>query len=1230
MAGDFCRPLFIVTELRNIGGRCVGCSRPVNGVLPVAVLVAALAACPAAAQQVSDKEPNQGGEIREEARDPAYALAHLHPAEGYEVSLFASEKDFPIGNPVSLTFDSRGRLWVATMPSYPQRLPDEEPDDKIVILEDRDGDGSADHHTVFARGLHLPTGFELGDGGVFVAQQPNLMFIEDVDGDDVADRYEVILHGFGTEDSHHAISAFTWGPGGGLYFEEGLFHHSQVETPHGLVRMANGGVFRYKPKRFRLEVFSSYRFANPWGHVFDRWGQHFIADGSSGWNYFGAPLTGNAPYPRKLKSMKKFTRVVRPSAGCELVSSRHFPEDVQGNFLVNSLKGFHGIKQHRVIEEDSGFTSREVEPLLYSTDINFRPVDLQFGPDGSLFVVDWFNPLLSHPGYSLRDERRDHDHGRIWRVRHTSRPLLEPPEIAGALPLELLRLLESHEDRTRYRVRRELRERSREDVLAVLPTWLSELDERERSADAIVSELERHRLEALWLYQNLNVVEPELLGRMLLSPEPRARAAATRVARFWRRELDDPLALLAPRVEDSFPRTRLEALLGLSYLESEPAAVAALRALDHPTDYYLDYVLDQTLAALQNAWLPGLDSGREPPLLDSLPPAHGEYLLSRLTTGELERLASHSLTDRAVLRRADAGVERQRQALASLTSGERGGGFVRETPAMILAGELLLLDRARSPQPENVDRIVLHLLEQDAPSLLAVRGQFEALARSGTQPKVRSAAIAALVAATGEPSPADMLPPGPGADQLIDWLRGLDELPPAVKAEAYPWVSSLFDDRNGRDRRVLEGAVRTIAGMTQDAGRSYEHLADLISDPAIGLAALEGLGRLTAEGLDAWPMASREEALAGRVLAAIREAPVRDLTSSRYQRIQDLGLRIADRLIDRTGGERGVALREELVNLGPAIVKLRSVPHQMLFDLEEFTVRAGRPVEIAFENIDVMPHNLVITKPGALEQVGRAADAQAERDPIGAEASDYVPETPLVSFLTPMVQSGETEILSFNAPLEPGHYHFVCTFPGHWMLMKGTMRVVERLDGSAATRYAAPRLAPEAPYRAFVADWSYEMLKSDIAPLDTSAPPNKEQLDRGRRIYFEAGCATCHQFGGAGGEIGPALDGVGERLTALDTLRHILEPSYEVDEDYRAHLVETRDGRFYTGLLVDADATAVHIRTNPLAPNRVESIPREEIESLHESALSGMPSGLLRTLQPSEVQDLIGFVLHSP
>ena len=189
-------------------------------------------------------------------------------APGYEVNLFASEKQFPeIANPLAMAFDDRGRLWVLTSPTYPHVLPGAAPKDKLVILEDTNRDGRADKLTVFADGLYLPMGFELGDGGAYVSQEPDLMFLPDTNGDDKADERRVILHGFGTEDSHHATHAFTWGPGGDLYFQEGTFLHSQVETPYGPVRLENAGVFRYQPHTEKLDVFVSYSFANPWGHV---------------------------------------------------------------------------------------------------------------------------------------------------------------------------------------------------------------------------------------------------------------------------------------------------------------------------------------------------------------------------------------------------------------------------------------------------------------------------------------------------------------------------------------------------------------------------------------------------------------------------------------------------------------------------------------------------------------------------------------------------------------------------------------------------------------------------------------------------------------------------------------------------------------------------------------------------------------------------------------------------
>ena len=515
--------------------------------------------------------------------------------EGYEVNLFASEAEFPdLENPVQFTFDAKGRLWVVTMPSYPMYLPGELPDDKVLILEDTNGDGKADKQTIFADGLHVPTGIELGDGGAYVAQQPNLMFLKDTNGDDVADERRLVLHGFDSADSHHSISAFEWGPGGALYFEEGTFHHTQVETPYGPERCANAGVFRYEPLTEKFEVFVSYRFANPWGHVFDRWGQNFVADASGGANYYGTAFSGYVDYPRKHAEMRQFlTKQWRPTAGCEMVSSRNFPDDAQGNYLLNNCIGFQGVLNYKMADAESGFQGTPAEPLLQSDDPNFRPVDLQFGPDGALYHCDWFNPLVGHMQHSLRDPNRDKSHGRIWRVHYTKNPLVEPASIAGASIPQLLELLKTYEDRTRYRVRRELRERDTEQVMAELDKWLAELDKND-------PEHEHHRLEALWVHQHHDVVDAKLLGELLRSPDYRARAAATRVLCYWRDRVENPLALLQTQVNDEHPRVRLEAVRALSFFHDPAAIEVALESLAHAQDYYLEYTLKETLENLEN------------------------------------------------------------------------------------------------------------------------------------------------------------------------------------------------------------------------------------------------------------------------------------------------------------------------------------------------------------------------------------------------------------------------------------------------------------------------------------------------------------------------------------------------------------------------------------------------------------------------------------------------------
>ncbi|MFQ5929402.1 MAG: PVC-type heme-binding CxxCH protein, partial [Acidobacteriota bacterium] len=527
--------------------------------------------------------------------DPELERKTFKLLPGFEVNLFASEP--MLANPIHMTWDAQGRLWVVCSWAYPQIEPGEEPNDKIIVLEDTDGDGRADKSAVFAEGLLVPTGLELGDGGVYVANAPDLLFLKDTDGDGKADLRRLVLSGFGTEDNHHAISAWRWGPGGWLYFQEGTFLHAQVETPHGLVRMENGGVFQFHPRTMRLNVFADYRASNPWGQMFDRWGQSILLDNPN--IYFLAPLTANS---RAKLAYRSIFRANTKNAGGDFVSGRHLPEEFRGELWTNAYK-IHAINRYRIIEDGSGFSAKEMPKLLESTSQEFRPVDLKMGPDGAIYIADWYNPLIGHMQHEFRDPRRDNLHGRIWRITYKERPLLEKPKLLEMPVGQLLEQVKAAEDWTRYQVRRVLYDMDQQKATAALDRWV-------RSLDASDPGFDHHRLEALWCYQTIGVVEPELLSAVLHSRDGRARAAAVRVIRYWADRLDDPLGLLARAVTDEHPRVRLEAVLSLSFIRDPRSMVIAVRALDKPTDRFIDHALQLTADGLRPYWLSSYEKGK--------------------------------------------------------------------------------------------------------------------------------------------------------------------------------------------------------------------------------------------------------------------------------------------------------------------------------------------------------------------------------------------------------------------------------------------------------------------------------------------------------------------------------------------------------------------------------------------------------------------------------------------
>ncbi|MEO1528422.1 MAG: PVC-type heme-binding CxxCH protein [Planctomycetota bacterium] len=507
----------------------------------------------------------------------------------FEVTLFAGEEEFPdIAAPIQMRWDNRGRLWVSCSTTYPHVYPGMEPNDRLVILEDTDGDGRADKSSVFADDLHIPLSFEFGDGGVYVSEEPHLTFLKDTDGDGKADFRRKVLSGFGTEDSHHSLHDFAWTPDGDLLIRESIFHHSQIETAYGPVRQQNSGWFLFDPPSQRLTSFGSYHSTNPWGVTFDDWGQHVASHPI----FAAAHHSLDPPYPTQHPKPAGL-RAYSGTCGQEFVDFATFPDELQGGYIKARYKPTNRIEIHRWVEGEFGFDEEYVSDLIFSSNLSFIPVDIRFGPRGALYVCDWYNPVKGHAQYSLRDERRDRHSGRIWRITPKNATLQQPPKIADATIEELLEGLKRPESRIRYWIRRELRDRAaseRERVKAALDRWALKLNEDD-------DRFRHHQIEAVWVYRGLEAKNIPLLRELLRCENKYTRAAATQQLRHWHDSMPDSIERLRAAANDSYSMVRMEAAIAASHIGTKDAFDAMLDVLNHPYEGHLAYAITCALGS---------------------------------------------------------------------------------------------------------------------------------------------------------------------------------------------------------------------------------------------------------------------------------------------------------------------------------------------------------------------------------------------------------------------------------------------------------------------------------------------------------------------------------------------------------------------------------------------------------------------------------------------------------
>ncbi len=287
-----------------------------------------------------------------------------------------------------------------------------------------------------------------------------------------------MLSGFGTEDTHHIIHTFRWGPDGCLYFNQSIYIHSHIETPYGVRRLGGGGIWQFRPETQRLEVFMPAAGGTRGAIALDRFGQEFVTDGAGteGINHLvlGASYTPPAPEPRPACCTGS-TPADRNIAAWRSSAAGTFPRSGAAASSRNDFRG-HRVCRYVVQPDGSGYAARELKELIKSNHPAFRPIDVKMGPDGAIYIADWYNPIIQHGEVDFRDPRRDDTHGRIWRVTAKGRPLVEKPKLVGATTEQLLEALKAPEDWTRHQARRVLKERGKKEVLPALAEWRAKLD----------------------------------------------------------------------------------------------------------------------------------------------------------------------------------------------------------------------------------------------------------------------------------------------------------------------------------------------------------------------------------------------------------------------------------------------------------------------------------------------------------------------------------------------------------------------------------------------------------------------------------------------------------------------------------------------------------------------------------------------------------------------------------
>ena len=1135
---------------------------------------------------------------------PAEEQKQFKLPQGFEIQLVAAEPD--IQKPMNLAFDARGRLWVTHSIEYPFAATDPEMTrDGLTILDGIGTDGKATKVTKFADKLNIPIGVLPMPNGreAIVWSIPNIWKLTDTDGDGTADQREVLYGPFDFADTHGNQNAFRLGLDGWVYACHGFRNASKIKLKGEgpvVLEMQSGNTYRFRPDGSAIEQIS-WGQVNPFGMCFDARGDFFNADCHSKpitmllqggyYDSFGKPHDGLGFAPIATSNDHGSTGI----AGIVAYASSHFPPEYSGSMFVGNVVT-NIVHRDQPQWRGSSPWIEKPQDFLTCDDWWFHPVDLQLGPDGALYICDFYNSIIGHYEVDLLHPKRDRLRGRIWRVVYTGDKKLEPPIVPNLSQSPIEGLLERLRDKNLTVRQFAANELERQFGAAGINQARSRLTFPEPSDSEESAQRADERVQTLWLLWRNGQLDEPLIERFAKDKSTVVRihlVKALAETPVWNAKIGE---LVRTAIQDSDPFVRRAAAEALGR-HPDPANLQPLVQLWKSTDSKDVQLIQASRIALRN----------------QLRPTNAVSKITdiRLNPNELASIAEIAL------------------AVPSESAAWFTFDYLRQhdVPQPII--EKSLSHVAKHVSPQRLDEVADYIQQKFANDIPRQASLFQAIFTGLSQ---RGSRLSADTALGKWATKLTVTLLDPRQSRSAPW----ENIPLVSAATASPWG---VRHRNSTDGNADAWFFDSIA--------NGEHLTGVLRSAPFTVP--EKLkfwmcGHNGLPGTDTPPVNHVRLKLvdSGEVIA--KEIPPRNDVAREYSwDLKSWGGRQA--VFEAVDADTATAYAWLAIGRFEPDVVAAPMPE---FDFADATLATAVKVadQLQIESL-ATPVIELISNPQADTPV-RMAAAQSglnlSRNAAITALSSIVqsPTEPstlrthaaqlLGSVNSPISRDAlATALRNAPAPLQQPIA----------LAMAGTQDGGDRLFSMIATGRASARLLQDKPILDRLSSVPIpdreqkineltqgltaadDRLKQLIAKFSASFATSEATPESGFTV-FKKSCVACHRINDEGGKVGPQLDGVGHRgLERL--LEDVLDPNRNVDAAFRASVVAKKDGLVVTGLKLREEGNTLVLGDNQ---GKEVLIRNSDIDDVRISNLSPMPSNFADQLNEADLRSLVTFLLR--